>query len=262
MQSNRISMRVFAISDLHIDYAANREWLQQLSLDEYRDDVLILAGDVSDSLAALAECFAALTRRFAKVMFVPGNHELWVRRERGLASLAKFEAVRKTAQDYGIDMQPWSHGSTIIVPLLGWYDFSFGTPDEELRSIWMDFHACVWPEDWNEAAIARHFTDHNVLPDTRLIGPATTVITFSHFLPRIDVMPASIPERFRNIYPVLGTTLIEHQLRSVGSSLHVYGHSHVNRAVVIDGVNYVNNALGYPGEARFTSRELRLVHEA
>jgi hypothetical protein len=62
MNSDRISMRVFTISELHIDYAVNREWLQQLSLDEYRDDLLILAGDVSDSLAALVECFAALTR--------------------------------------------------------------------------------------------------------------------------------------------------------------------------------------------------------
>ena len=47
-------MRVFAISELHIDYAVNREWLQQLSLDEYRDDLLILAGAFPTRLRRLS----------------------------------------------------------------------------------------------------------------------------------------------------------------------------------------------------------------
>ncbi|MFC0694346.1 metallophosphoesterase [Paraburkholderia humisilvae] len=46
------------------------------------NDVLILAGDISDSLAVVTECFTALTQRFSKVIYVPGNHELWVRRDR------------------------------------------------------------------------------------------------------------------------------------------------------------------------------------
>jgi len=54
MNSDRISMRVFAISELHIDYAVNREWLQQLSLDEYRDDLLILAGAFPTRLRRLS----------------------------------------------------------------------------------------------------------------------------------------------------------------------------------------------------------------
>jgi len=46
------------------------------------------------------------------------------------------------------------------------------------------------------------------------------------------------------------------QLRALGSSTHVYGHSHVNRRVMIDGVTYINNAFGYPSESHFTAREL------
>jgi 3',5'-cyclic AMP phosphodiesterase CpdA len=213
-------MRVFAISDLHVDYAANRDWVLQLPLAEYHDDVLIVAGDISDSLAAIDECLAALTCRFSRVMYVPGNHELWVHRDHVSSSLAKFDAVMTTARDLGVEVRPWRNGSTVIVPLLGWYDFSFGEPDEALRAMWMDFHACVWPPDWNEAAITQHFTCANTPDDRRVVTDAATVITFSHFLPRIDVMPATIPSRFRNLYPVLGSSVLDQQLRGLGSNLH------------------------------------------
>ena len=43
-------MRVFATSDLHTDYKENFLWLKELSDTAYRDDTLIVAGDVSDRL--------------------------------------------------------------------------------------------------------------------------------------------------------------------------------------------------------------------
>jgi hypothetical protein len=43
-----------------------------------------------------------LARRFKKVLFVPGNHELWVMRDdRKTDSLAKFHEVRDIAQRNG-----------------------------------------------------------------------------------------------------------------------------------------------------------------
>lgn len=74
-------MRIFALSDLHIDYDLNKQWIAQLSTDDYRDDVLILAGDVSDSLLLLEWCLKTLASRFKKVLYVPGNHDLWVIRD-------------------------------------------------------------------------------------------------------------------------------------------------------------------------------------
>lgn len=43
---------------------------------------MILAGDVSDSLSLLGWCLELLARRFKKVLFVPGSHELWTFRDR------------------------------------------------------------------------------------------------------------------------------------------------------------------------------------
>ena len=63
-------MRIFGLSDVHVDYDVNRRWIEDLSASDYQDDLLILAGDVSDSRALLEQCLTTLARRFARVRWV------------------------------------------------------------------------------------------------------------------------------------------------------------------------------------------------
>jgi hypothetical protein len=145
-----------------------------------------------------------------------------------------------------------------IVPLLSWYDYSFGQPTEELRSTWMDYRACRWPASCTEGEVAAHFAAFN---EGRLTPMEGTVITYSHFVPRLDLMPHYIPSAHRFLYPVLGSTRLEHQLRRLQPSIHVYGHTHVNRHVDIEGVTYINNAFGYPHETWIASKRLLCIHD-
>ena len=252
-------MRIFAVSDVHIDYDANAKWVEDLSVADYQDDVLILAGDVTDTRPLLEWCLGTLTKKFKKVLFVPGNHELWVVRDgRGKDSLQKFDDVCAVVESSGASMQPFRAPGVSIIPLLAWYDYSFGEPGDELRSIWMDYRACRWPAGYTEQDVAAHFA---ALNDGHVSPVRDKVITFSHFLPRIDVMPAFIPEAGRILYPILGCTRLDGQLRRLRSKIHVYGHSHVNRHVKIDGVTYINNAFGYPSETRLTAKSLMCIQE-
>ena len=131
-------MRVFALSDIHIDYDFNARWIESLSMSEYKDDVLILAGDVTDTLQLLDWCLRALAKRFRKVLFVPGNHELWVIREAGEKnSLQKFDEVCSVVRSTGVSMQAFREHGVLIIPLLTWYDYSLGEPSED--------RACRWP---------------------------------------------------------------------------------------------------------------------
>jgi predicted phosphodiesterase len=251
-------MRVFALSDIHIDYQANADWVAKLSTAEYRDDVLILAGDVTDTLSKLEWCLKTLVKRFRKVLFVPGNHDLWVIRDQPLkSSLQKFDEVVAAVESSGGSMETFRHRDVTIVPILTWYDYSFGEPSEELRSVWMDYRACRWPGGFTVQDVAAHFTalNKNGTP------PEGKVITYSHFVPRLDLMPSFAPCSARLLYPILGSTALDRQLRALNSSIHVYGHSHVNRHMTIDGVTYINNAFGYPHETFIASKRLVCIHE-
>ena len=86
-------------------------------------------------------------------------------------------------------------------------------------------------------------------------------ISFSHFLPRIDLLPTYIPESNRYLHPVLGAFRLEEQIRYLNSNIHVYGHSHVNTEIKKEDTLYINNAFGYPSEIRITTKQLKCVLE-
>jgi predicted phosphodiesterase len=251
-------MRIFAVSDVHIDYQENRQWLAELSFEDYREDVLILAGDLTDSLPLLQECFAGLVKKFLKVLFVPGNHELWVPRNKTMTSVEKFQQVCKLAKDSGLSLEPFQVKSLSIVPLLSWYDFSFASPSAKLMESWVDFQACFWPDHLTPSDVTAYFLEKN---EAYLHTTNDKVISFSHFLPRIDLMSAQIPQAYHYLYPVLGSVLLERQIRVLKPDIHVFGHSHVNRSVTLDGIQYINNAFGYPSEHRIARKSLVCIYE-
>lgn len=252
-------MRVFTVSDIHIDYDENLEWLRNLSRSDYTEDILILAGDVSDGIPLFIEGLTILERCFERVLYTPGNHDLWVRRNHAKNSLEKFHVIRNMAIDHGIQLEPYRTDDLAIVPLLGWYDYSFGAPGPELKNMWMDYKTCKWPDGFDEKRITSYFLSLN---EPHLNISSSFTISFSHFLPRIDVMPRFIPSFRRKLYPVFGTSLLDRQVEKLDSNIHIYGHSHVNNRVRKNNRLYLNNAFGYPHETRITSKRLALVYES
>ncbi|TPV93363.1 MAG: metallophosphoesterase [Myxococcales bacterium FL481] len=272
-------VRVWAVSDLHVDYRENAEWVDNLARQDYRGDVLIVGGDVTDDLPRLDATLARLRDAFQAVAFVPGNHELWVRRGSYDCSLEKFEAILACCRVRGVQTEPITLAAdgrqVSIVPLHAWYALPEEHPSSLYRDrpgaddiglgAWADTHFVRWPEaikgraweyfaELNRARLSRRYTGE--------------VVTFSHFLPRLDVgllgrrsAGAAASERVRfNFSRVAGTDLIERQLRALGAAVHIYGHQHRNVDRTLGGVRYVSNCLGYPSErARGLLAAARLV---
>ena len=259
-------MRIFAISDVHADYPQNMALVHALSDGSHLRDTLLLAGDVTDDLARLARVLRGVRKKFAHVFFVPGNHELWLRRGEAGDSVGKFERLMRLCADLGVGTSPAKVASdpgdagAWVVPLFSWYvkpeqgADSLYVPrdgDDSGLSMWADEVLTRWPE---HLSVADHFLDMNEPHLDRAYD--APVVSFSHFLPRREVMfrsPASPPARAGratrfNFSRVAGSSRIEAQIRVLGSVLHVYGHQHRNRDRVIDGVRYVSNCLGYPPE--------------
>lgn len=255
-------MRIFALSDVHIDYEENRLWIEDLSNEDYRQDILILAGDLTDQTELLENCFKSLSRKFYRVLFVAGNHDLWVMRDNIDSSIEKFHLINQIAEQQGIMLDLFEHQDVLIVPFLSWYDYSFGQPCDKLKMLWMDFRHCKWPNEMGDKQVTDYFLQQN-LPKINRAGKshASKIISFSHFLPRIDLMPFYIPQMYHYLFPVMGCSGLDKQIRLIKPDIHVYGHSHLNRQVDIDGIRYVNNAFAYPNESNIALKQLLCIYE-
>lgn len=252
-------MRVFAVSDIHTDFKKNWALIARLSDSEFQNDALILAGDVADRLETIRNTLSLLRSKFKRVFYVPGNHELWVRGER-FDSLEKFSLIVELCAELGIDTRPACMAGLWVVPLLSWYESRFDVEpngDDTGLESWGDFRFCRWPGEIG--VLSDHFTRMNE-PDIKAYnGP---VISFSHFLPRPELLPPKRNLRFKGLPKVAGSTSVEDQIRRLGSVVHVFGHSHINYDCVIDGVRYVQNALAYPNERWYPRDAIKQIWDS
>ncbi|ROO90883.1 3',5'-cyclic AMP phosphodiesterase CpdA [Actinocorallia herbida] len=258
-----VEPRLLAVSDLHVSYADNRvvtEGLRPTS-DE---DWLIVAGDVADKVADIEWALRTLTRRFAKVVWVPGNHELWTVRDAadGLRGVARYEYLVEMCRGLGVvtpeDPYPlWegSGGPALIAPLFLLYDYSFLPPgcttkEEGLAYAYETGIVCVdenllhpdpYPsrEAWCAARVA--------LTERRLAAcdPEVPLVLVNHWpLVRNPTEVLWYPE----FAQWCGTTATADWHRRFNVKTMIYGHLHIPRETRYDGVRFEEVSLGYPRE--------------
>ncbi|EFA85678.1 predicted protein [Heterostelium album PN500] len=257
-------VKVYCVSDIHTDYPSNLEHIKQLPAKE--DSVLIVCGDISDNIKIIETTLTSLKSKYpAGVFFIPGNHELWCGRSDNCSnSMQKLNLITELCKRIGVIMSPTSvHEDLAIVPMFGWYHPSF---DEdwsklsdkekketftELYTVWNDFRHCKW--DIAHLDISKRFLDMNdrIIDDfmeKHQYSYPNNIITFSHFLPRRDLLPPKELLLYKSLPMVVGDTQLDGQLRKLGSNIHVYGHTHIDKDITIDKVKYVQNAFGSPHE--------------
>jgi 3',5'-cyclic AMP phosphodiesterase CpdA len=266
-------MRVFALSDLHADFDENLGWLMQLSQQDYKQDALIVAGDICDKTDRFKEVLTVLKQRFKMVFFVPGNHDLWLRENGYHDSLEKFWSLIELCKAYDVRTNPVkinpdsAKAGTWIMPLFSWYvkpeegedSLYLEKPGEDpsLR-MWSDNYLVRWPDKQHNGEANRLFLELNKKHFKTAF--TASVISFSHFLPRRELMFSLNWERDKarlikmdrnpafNFSRVAGTSWLDKQIRSLNSIIHISGHQHRNRNRNIDGVHYISHCLGYPRE--------------
>lgn len=94
---------LLAISDLHIGYAENRALVEKMR-PHTDDDWLLVAGDVSETVADIHWALETLSGRFRKVVWVPGNHELWTHPKDAvqLRGVARYEHLVAMCRELGV----------------------------------------------------------------------------------------------------------------------------------------------------------------
>lgn len=266
-------MKLWAIADLHLAVDRNRAGLRDLPV--YPEDWLLLAGDLCESMPLFEEALAFLTTRFAKVIWVPGNHELWLTGQAGIGtSVAKYEALVGIARGLGVltpedPFVAWPATGDVIVPLCTLYDYSF-RPDDvaladvvawaaELRNVAADErlinpHPFSGMVDWcAERCAATEIRMEQELP------PDAGTILLGHWPLRQDLV--RIP-RIPRFTPWCGTIRTENWHRRFRARAAISGHLHVRRTDTRDGTRFEEVSLGYPrqwDQSRGIAHYLRMV---
>lgn len=252
-------MELLAISDLHIGYASNREALE--TLPARPDDWLIVAGDVGETELHMTSMIDVLQQRFAKIIWVPGNHELWSEPRDGSLwrGEARYRRLVEICEERGVvtpesewPLWPGAGPKTRICPLFIGYDYSFSpdgfTPDETRAWALEDGIRCTdeyylrpdpWPsrEAWCAARVAESETRLNQL------DPEERLVLVAHWPLRRDLVRLFRIPRFS---PWCGTRATETWHTRYSVDVVVSGHLHMRATDWRNGVRFEEVSLGYP----------------
>jgi 3',5'-cyclic AMP phosphodiesterase CpdA len=255
-----------AVSDLHVSYDDNREIVESLQ-PETPEDWLLVAGDVGERVADVEWALSLLRERFAQVVWVPGNHELWTIPDDPvkLRGVERYEALVEACRRIDVltpeDPYPtWegTAGQVTIVPLFLGYDYTWrpdgcSTKAEGLAYAHSTGVVCTdeymlhpdpYPtrDDWCRARVTE--TEARIKQEC---DPSTPLVFVNHYPLVRD--PTHIL-RYPEFAQWCGTELTADWHTRFPTAAMVYGHLHIPRHTTHDGVPFVEVSLGYPREWR------------
>lgn len=256
-------MKLWAISDLHIANAANRRALEELP--PMPEDWLILAGDIGETQSHLSFALSVLSARFRKILWVPGNHDLWAIPEAAgrLAGVSKYQRLVEICHNYGAltpeDPYPeWPESlpggeRLLLAPLFLLYDYTLRPPEVRGDDA-VDWAAEVglrcadedilFPDPFpSREAWCRDRLQYSAYRLTNAVERGFRTILISHFPLMLDTFTASRIGRF-SIW--CGSRETHDWHRRFNAEAVVYGHLHIRRSTVVDDVRFEEVSFGYP----------------
>lgn len=254
---------LLAVSDLHVAMAENKDIARNLR-PRTEHDWLIVAGDVGELSDEISWALELLAERFAKVIWVPGNHELWTPKQDSLQLRGEtryLELVRR-CRELGVvtpedEFPIWTGrgGPVTVAPLFVLYDYTFrpagtATKEEALAVAHESGVVCTdefllhpdpyeTRDDWCRARLA--YTEQRLAE----CDPELPTVLVNHYpLVREPTDVLWYPQ-FAQWCGTVHTA--DWHLRH-RASVVIYGHLHIPRTTWHDGVRFQEVSVGYPRE--------------
>jgi len=267
-------LKLWAISDVHVGAPENRALIERLPA--HPEDWLVLGGDVGETLGHLRFVLETLGPRFARLIWVPGNHELWTLPGGLLRGEALYRELVALCRRHGAltpeDPYPVIQAGGVphlLAPLFTLYDYSF-CPDgmgPEAALAWAVESGVVcadetmlWPDPYPSRqawCAARCEYSERRLSEALATHEGPTVL-IDHFPLRRELAVLPLIPRF-SIW--CGTRRTEDWHRRFRASAVVYGHLHIPRTRKVDGVRFQEASLGYPRQWQRAYPDRRYLHQ-
>jgi predicted phosphodiesterase len=249
-------MKLFALSDLHVNHEANRSTLE--ALPAHPEDWLILGGDIGESVEHLGWTLRLLTPRWARILWIPGNHELWTVRD-GLRGEAKYLRLVQACRDFGVDTPedpyprwPGPGPERLICPLFLLYDYTFCPPGMTPAQ------AVAWAAEDGIQCADETYLQSDPFPDraawctariattearlAQIPAHARTILVH-HWPLRLDLVRLYRIPRF---IPWCGSLATHDWHVRFRADVVVSGHLHMRATDWRDSVRFEEVSLGYP----------------
>jgi len=278
-----VGVRIGLISDIHVDL--NRIKGEEvvtglLARESMRRglDILLVAGDISSDYVLTLKTISALEAESgARVLFVPGNHDIWNENYPGRKAWESYNALLEHPANLAPGPVSLGAGWTVVGDL-GWYDFAYGdtsfsqaefqkmkhggrTWQDKIKSIWdrptLDMHRLFM--DRLEARLAEATTNFvsaaaDAMKDTgRTTGTGANatdqkIVFVTHVVQIREFSVQNPGPQWKYFNAFLGSPDYGELAQRYGAKLAVCGHVHYRRRLRKAGTEFVCPCLGYTTE--------------
>jgi putative phosphoesterase len=247
-------MRIGILSDIHVDInrEAGKPVMEGLktAITSKGIDKMIIAGDMaSDYQLTLASLGEIENDTNVACLFVPGNHDIWNERHPDITAWDAYDRLKAHAGNL-VNGPRSLTGDWVAMGDLGWYDYSFGSPEfstEEFDRmkiddrLWQDKVKAIWGRSTRE--MHSYFYDKLKQQLNTLHGKK--IILVIHVLP-IQEFTVQNPDRMWSYLNAFlgsaqyGELALEHNVRYA-----ICGHIHYRMQKRINGTEFICNCLNY-----------------
>jgi 3',5'-cyclic AMP phosphodiesterase CpdA len=253
-------VRLLATSDLHLAHATNRQALTNIG--RYPDDWLIVAGDVGERPDHLRFALDVLASRFHRVIWTPGNHDLWRSDAGSTAGQDRYDELVAICRSHGVTTPEdpylrWPGApATFVVPMFLLFDYSFRPPDVALEDAlpWARAAGVMCADElrldpWPYPSRAAWCAARCDVTESRLasLPPDSETVLINHWPLRYDL---ARPPRIPRFSLWCGTTRTHDWARRFRARAAISGHLHLRTTLWRDDVRFEEVSLGYPRDWR------------
>jgi predicted phosphodiesterase len=272
-------MRFHLLSDIHIDHGG-WNWDRVKNLDPSLP--FVVAGDIENDVRAGSRWIAEASQRFEHVIWVAGNHCMYnlgfsqtrlVDRE-----FEKLWPYPRTTPEIYTHYSRWSahHGVHFLhrgsvdvngvrfVGATGWHDFLAGDPyPQSLQTTaylhhMNDARYIQWGTEYKVQEILEYAAADAAYVRTAVAESPLPVVVITHHAPHRELLRKNSNPLWTQLNGSYANTQME-TITDPKIQAWCFGHTHDRQDRIINGVRYINNARGYPGEnAGWTPVEIEI----
>jgi hypothetical protein len=262
-------MQFCLISDVHIDHT-KWNWACMSHIPD--STPVVVAGDISNDVWQTSHWLVELKKRYSTVIWVAGNHDFY---NVGLHKTILYNPEWAAQWPYPQDVADiydhyarWSaahhihflNRSSVVVDgvtflgATGWHDFCAPGPSQAMQKAAWKYH--MSDSSWIKWAVeASDPTDPIAEAATRdadwiknaVAATTEPKVVITHHIPHTQLIKITTDPLWNQLNGSFLNTMLEACTHS-SVAAWCYGHTHFRGDHVINGVRYLNNACGYPGE--------------